>query len=334
MLQTADAASAAPSARREPRNDRYIPLFWRFFVPNAAVLTAACVILIVEPANGRIPVLAGGLAVMLAVNMVLMRRAAEPLARLTALMRSVDPLRPGQRIPPIGPESEVTLVTTAFNEMLDRVERERRESARREIAAQESERRHVAVELHDQIGQSLTGMVFGLGRAIESAPSDVRSDLEGLREIAAETIEDVRRLAARLRPEVLDALGLEAALTNLCERFGRQTGLRVVPELQDGLPTLSAEAQLVVYRVAQESLTNVARHAGAQRAIVSLVRDGAEVLLSVSDDGRGSDGRREGGGIRGMRERALLLGAELDLRQGPAGGVEVRLRVPGEEIEW
>jgi two-component system, NarL family, sensor histidine kinase UhpB len=248
-------------------------------------------------------------------------------------MRSVDPLRPGQRIPPLGPESEVTVVTTAFNEMLDRVERERRESARREIAAQESERRHVAVELHDQIGQTLTAMVFGLGRAMETAPAQLRPELESLREIAGETIEDVRRLAARLRPEVLDALGLEAALTNLCARFGRQTGLRVVPELQDRLPTLSAEAQLVVYRVAQESLTNAARHANARRITVSLVRDGADLLLAVADDGVGFDGHREGGGIRGMRERALPVGAELDLARSAAGGVEVRLRVPGEEIE-
>jgi len=314
--------------------DRYVPLFWRLFAPNAAVLTAACVVLIIQPANGRIPTLAGGLAIMLAVNMVLMRRAAEPLARLTSLMRDVDPLRPGQRIPPVGPRSEVTLVTSGFNDMLDRIERERRESARREIAAQESDRRLVAAELHDQVGQTLTGMVFALGRLSERAPDDLRAEIAQLRDVAAETIEEVRRLAARLRPEVLDTLGLVAALTNLCERFAQQTALRVVPEFESSLPTLSAEAQLVVYRVAQESLTNAARHAEARRVAVRLRRSDGGVVLSVADDGRGlAAGAREGGGVRGMRERALLIGAMLDVERSAGGGVEIRLHVPAEEIE-
>src|SRR4051812_19136336 len=260
MLTAVDMAS-----RTHPPRDRYVPLFWRFFLPNAAVLAAACIVLIIQPANGRIPALAGGLVVMLAVNMLLMRRAAEPLENLASVMRDIDPLRPGQRIPPIGPESEVTLVTSAFNDMLDRIEAERRESARREIAAQEADRRRVAAELHDEVGQALTGMVFGLGRVMERTPEDLRPELSQLRELTAETIEEVRRLAALLRPEVLDTLGLAAAVRNLCERFGGQTGLRVSCEVERGLPTLTQEAQLVVYRVAQESLTNAARHAGAQR---------------------------------------------------------------------
>jgi two-component system sensor histidine kinase UhpB len=313
--------------------DRYIPLFWRLFVPNAAVLAAAGIVLSIRPAQGRVPILAAGLAVMLAVNMVLMRRAAGPLARLAQLMREVDPLHPGQRLPAVGPRSEVTLVTTAFNDMLDRLESERRESARREIVAQEAERRHVAAELHDQIGQNLTAMVFALNRAGERAPEDLRGELTLVQRSASETIEDVRRLAARLRPEVLDTLGLVAALKNLCERFGERTGLRVIRRLHAGVPVLSPEAQLVVYRVTQESLTNAARHAQAERVFVDLARDGDEVVLRVADDGRGMrvPGSQHGG-IRGMRERALLVGAELAVCPAREGGVEITLRIPPAEV--
>jgi two-component system sensor histidine kinase UhpB len=315
------------------RHDRYIPLFWRLFIPNAAVLAAAGVVLTVQPAQGRIPALAGGLAVMLAVNTVLMRRTAGPLARLAELMREVDPLHPGQRIPPIGPKSEVTLVTSAFNDMLDRLENERRESARREIVAQEAERRHVAAELHDQIGQTLTAMLFALNRVADRAPPELRPELELVQRSSGETIEDVRRLAARLRPEVLDTLGLVAALTNLCERFGERTGLRVIRRLYGDVPELTPEAQLVVYRVTQESLTNAARHARAQRVIVGLARDRDEVVLSVADDGEGMiDVSSQNGGIRGMRERALLVGAELTLGTSQAGGVQVTLRIPRAEV--
>jgi two-component system sensor histidine kinase UhpB len=275
--------------------------------------------------------LAGGLLVMLVTNVFLMRRAFAPLTRLASVMRLIDPLHPGQRIPVDGPESEVTLLAESFNDMLDRLETERRDSARREVAAQEAERRHVAAELHDQIGQTLTALAMQLNRASERSPAELRPELDEARATAATTVEDVRRLARRLRPEVLDALGLVAALTNLCERLAEQTQMRIVPELQRDLPALSSETQLVVYRVAQESLTNVVRHARASKATVRLRREGDDVVLEVADDGIGlnaapRDGR--GSGIRGMRERALLVGADLRLAAAPEGGALVRLRVP------
>ena len=310
---------------------RFVPLFWRLFVPNALVLTAACVVLMIQPANGRVVALVGGLTVMLVTNLLLMRRAFAPLTRLTSLMRAIDPLRPGQRIPVDAPASEVTVLAESFNEMLDRLETERRESARREVAAQEAERRHVAAELHDQIGQTLTALGLQLTRARDGAPGDLSGELEGARVTVAGTVEDVRRLARRLRPEVLDALGLGAALTNLCERLTEQTGVRIVPQLEPGLPALAADAQLVVYRVAQESLTNVVRHARASSATLRLRREGGEIVLEVRDDGDGFDAERDegGSGIRGMRERALLVGARLRIDSRPGDGTAVRLSVPG-----
>jgi two-component system, NarL family, sensor histidine kinase UhpB len=324
---TASAGSAG-SAARGP----YVSLFWRLFIPNAAVLTAAMVILMVEPANGRVVALAGGLAAMVTTNLLLIRRAVAPLERLTRLMRRIDPLEPGRRVPVDGPESEVRVLARAFNEMLDRLETERRESARRALTVQEAERRHLASELHDEIGQTLTGLVLQLDRSLDRPEGD-RSDLRRARETAEAALDEVRQVARRIRPEALDDLGLVPALTSLCERFAEHSGLRVVSRLERELPSLSPESDVVIYRVAQESLTNAARHADAQTVRVSLRAEGSDVELSVADDGRGLPAARlpEDGGIRGMRERAVLAGAELSLQGTHGAGTVVRLRVRGED---
>jgi two-component system, NarL family, sensor histidine kinase UhpB len=310
---------------------RYIPLFWRLFIPNAAVLVAACIVLMIEPANGRVLALAGGLVVLLTVNLVLMRRAFAPLSRLASLMHVIDPLAPGRRLPPLGPESEVARLTAAFNEMLDRLESERRESGYRALVAEEAERRRVAAELHDEIGQRLTALVLVLDRLARLAPSGLRDELAVATAETKETLEGVRGLARRLRPEVLDELGLIPALRNLCDRFERPDGLVVHRSLPPELPELDGEAELVIYRVAQESLTNVARHAQARHAHVTLEPAAEEVGLAVRDDGIGIDAARAAespGGIRGMRERAMLIGAKLELEALDGGGTEVRLRCP------
>ena len=309
---------------------RYVPLFWRLFIPNATVLGVACVVLMVEPANGRVVALVGGLTVMVLVNLVLMRRAFAPLARLIALMRAVDPLRPGQRLSAPGPDSEVTLLTGAFNDMLDRLETERRESGRRAQSERERERRRLAAELHDEIGQSLTAQVLQLDRLARRAPDDLREEVVDARDAALTTVEEVRALASRLRPEALDTLGLVPALTNLVERLSERTGVRIARRLDRDLPQLSEDAELVIYRVAQESLTNALRHAGPCHVEVTLGCEDGCLVLRVSDDGVGlgnalaSDG---GTGVRGMRERAVLLGAELSIDGRPGGGTVVTLRV-------
>jgi two-component system sensor histidine kinase UhpB len=315
--------------RSAPADGRYIPLFWRLFVPNACVLAAACIVLIIEPANGRIPALVGGLTVMLAVNLALMRRATGPLTRLIATMRDVDPLAPGQRTEAEGPPSEVTTLSQAFNEMLDRIETERRESARRELLAQEGERRRVAAELHDEIGQSLTAFVLDLERTIAEVPPAQREALIRWRDMAAQLLDDVRRLARSLRPEVLDELGLGPALTNLCDRLSARTGVDIELSRNGELPPLGAEVQLVIYRVTQESLTNVVRHAHADRAEVVLTTRDGRIELRVTDNGVGlPEAAAEGNGIRGMRERALLVGARVAVGQAPDGGTRVSLDIP------
>ena len=314
----------APDAAASPA----IPLFWRLFVPNACVLVVACVVLMVEPANGRIVALVGGVAIMIAVNLLLMRRAFAPLTRLMATMNRVDPLHPGQRVPIDGPPSEVTVLAGAFNAMLDRIETERRESARRMTVAENTERRHLATELHDEIGQTLTALVLQIDRMKAKGGSPV--DLDEALATAEAALEDVRRLARRLRPEVLDELGLTAALNTLFNRLSSQTGLVIHRTLPEAPPPLTPDEQLVVYRIIQESLTNVIRHSGANEALVTLHEEGDRVEVTVVDDGRGlpADGIPLEGGIRSMRERALLIGADLTWTTASGGGTTIRLQIP------
>lgn len=309
---------------------RYVPLFWRLLIPNASVLVLACVVLWVEPANGRLVALVGGLLVMLLVNVVLMRRAFAPLTRLTSLMGTIDPLSPGQRRPALGPQSEVTTLARAFNDMLDRLETERRESARRASLDQETERRHLAAELHDEIGQNLTAVIMQLDRLAKHVPDACRDEVLEAATTARASLEDVRGLARRLRPEVLDALGLGPALGNLCDRLSNRTGLPIAYTVPGRLSSLAEDAELVIYRVAQESLTNVVRHAHADRAEVELIEAEGHVQLSVCDDGVGFPdvARRSDGGLRSMRERAVLIGGSVEMTQSELGGAAVRLRVP------
>lgn len=318
------------SRHLHPSGDRYVPLFWRLLIPNASVLTAACVVLIVAPANGRVVALVGGLLVMLVINVVLMRRAFAPLVRLTALMDSVDPLEPGRRIPPLGPQSEVTMLAESFNGMVERLETERRDSARRALGGQEAERRHVAAELHDEIGQTLTALVMQLDRLQRRVPEESRPEVSDAVATARASLEEVRALARRLRPEVLDELGLIPALGNLCDRLSHRTGPPIAHTLPPQVAGIEDDAQLVIYRVVQESLTNVVRHAAATQAAVTLRSGDGGVELCVDDDGIGlPDPLPAGdGGIRGMRERALLVGGRLGLGASPLGGARIRLQLP------
>ncbi len=201
---------------------------------------------------------------------MLLRRVFGPLERLTGTMRRVDPHDPGRRVALKKPVAEVAELARAFNDMLDRLEDERQGSARRALAAQEGERLRVARELHDEVGQTLTGVVLALEGIHRRAPEGLHDDLADVQEAARAGVEQVREIARGLRPGPLEELGLRSALTTLATSFGGRTGLRVRHTLAADLPVLSAEQDLAVYRVAQESLTNVARHARAQTAELEL----------------------------------------------------------------
>ena len=207
--------------------------------------------------------------------------------------------------------------------------RVQRDSLRRVIEGQEIERRRLARELHDETGQALTSVLLGL-KTVETA-DDVPAALGRLRELVVATLQDVRRLAVELRPKVLDDFGLVPALERLVETFAEATGISVAFESRLGDDRLSPEVETTLYRIVQESLTNVAKHAGATRVSVLLVRRPRGVSALVEDDGRGfaSDDVREGAlGILGMRERLALLGGTLTVESSAAGGTALVAYVP------
>jgi two-component system sensor histidine kinase UhpB len=333
------ASSVEDRSRTRTGRPRYRPLLQRVVATNAVLLVASCLltVLIISPrkfasfAADEALVLLAALALVTLINTVVVHRFVAPLQALTALARRVDLASPGQRISDVRPTSEAGELATTFNEMLARLEHERGESTRRVLAAHESERLRVAQELHDEVGQTLTALLLQLSRAQERLPADMRGELSEAQEAARVSLEDVRRIATDLRPETLKDLGLASALTALSDGFGRRAGLHVERQIQTPMPQLSREAELAVYRVAQEALTNVARHAGSDTAKLTVASDGDRLTLIVRDHGRGlPDGEAgDGSGVRGMRERAALIGAKLTIERAVEGaGTELRLELP------
>ncbi len=336
--QPLDAPRPAPAGRAgaSPRPWDRVSLLWRVFAANVVVFVIAVMLLAWTPATvhrvatpGELLVLILGLVAMLIVDLLLLRRAFGPLRRLASVMSEVDPGHPGRRAaaaPSAG--SEVAALAQSLNSMLDRLEGERRESSRRALAAQEGERTRIARELHDEIGQTLTAIALRAERAA-ALPGEQSEALTEIAQSLLRSLEDVQRIGRELRPEALDDLGLVNALIALCSRVDRQGGLRVQRELHWALPALSAEAELVIYRVAQEALTNVLRHAQATEVRVTLRDVQGHVVLIVQDNGRGLPAEVAGTGVQGMRERAMLVDASLELSCPPGGGTAVILRVPG-----
>jgi two-component system sensor histidine kinase UhpB len=317
---------------------RSLSLFWRVFAVNSAVLGAIALMLLFSPVEIDAPIKATqaliilvGLGITVAANAILLRRAVAPLQRLAQRMETVDLLRPGQRLP-VDRGDEVGRVVAAFNRMLDRLERERQQSGRRVLAAQEAERVGIARDLHDEVGQLLTGVLLQLNAVVETAPAH-RVELDEATQAVRRALDEVRRISSELRPEMLADLGLVSALTELSTTFARVSGVEVERQFDQSLPKLGADTELAVYRIAQESLTNVTRHAKASRVTITLERGRDSVVLRVVDDGRGFPGApEEHGGLRSMRERALLVDGALAIKPGTRGGVEVRLEVPAAPV--
>jgi two-component system, NarL family, sensor histidine kinase DevS len=214
---------------------------------------------------------------------------------------------------------------------VDLSERVARDSLRRVVAGQELERRRLARELHDETGQALASILLGL-RSLEDFVDgeDERAAVAGVRRLAVDTLQDVRRLAVELRPKALDDFGLEAALERLAGTFRDQTRLAIdfVPRL--GGEQLSPEVATALYRIVQEALTNVAKHAGASAVSILLTRKNGHVALVIEDDGRGFDPGDpvDGFGLQGMRERVDLLGGSLQVESRTGAGTTVAVEVP------
>ncbi|MFC9659064.1 histidine kinase [Nocardia sp. NPDC127606] len=308
-------------------------LFWRICLLNGVIFTLGTLVLAFSPATvsarlrlTEVPVLVIGLAVILTANAVALRTSLAPLDELVASMRRVDPPRRAVRLER-GASGDFHQLIETFNAMLDRLEAERSVAGGTALAAQEGERRRIARELHDEIGQSLTVALLRLKRVVDRAPADLREEVEQAQETVRGCLDEVRGIAARLRPDVLEELGLHSAITALCHEFGRTAGISVRREVDPAISRLDPDIELVCYRVAQESLTNVLRHADADEVTLLIAPRADTVLLRVSDNGRGG-AVEDGAGIRGMRERAMLIDATLTITSPAAGGTAVELIVP------
>ena len=215
---------------------------------------------------------------------------------------------------------------------VDLSERVARDALRRVVGAQELERRRLARELHDETGQALTSILLGL-KGVEDAGSeeDVRAATTQLRELVVTTLQDVRRLAVELRPKALDDFGLVPALERLADTFGEQTSIQVELESQLGDERLPSEIETALYRITQEALTNVVKHAQANHVSIVLARRDRSVTALIEDDGRGftpAETRDDGLGILGMQERIGLVGGRLTLESAPGGGTTLAVEVP------
>jgi two-component system sensor histidine kinase UhpB len=215
----------------------------------------------------------------------------------------------------------------ALEQLRTRIEAERRAAGAAAIRAQEQERQRLAQDLHDEVNQALTAILLRLEASIQEAPAPLREELRDTKRLAAQAMGELLRLARRLRPAVLDDHGLMPALHTQVRDFTEQTGIRATFHPQGSPTRLSAEQQLAIYRVTQEGLSNIARHASAQRVRVELSFVGRTVLR-ISDDGHGFSEPREGGsGLGGMRERALLAGGHLSVWSGDGNGTRVELTI-------
>jgi two-component system, NarL family, sensor histidine kinase UhpB len=275
-----------------------------------------------------------GLAVLAVIllNSILLRRRLEPLDRLLQTMDQIELASPSKRFQsPRHASREIQRLTSGLNQMIDRLEQERRRAGSAVLRAQEEERRRLAQDLHDEVNQALAAIKLRLSASMHDAPPVLERELRETKDLVDRAMDELLHLARELRPTALDDHGLIPALRSQVEAFGERTGKRVTFRTHGSMPALSDEQQLVIYRVTQESLSNIDKHADAGKVDVVLNFTG-RIVLKVHDDGRGiarTDGRlrgRPGGlGLSGMRERALLVGGNLSIYSQPGTGTTVEL---------
>jgi two-component system sensor histidine kinase UhpB len=298
--------------------------------PAPLVATIAVDAHVTDGIRGREAVVLGmGMAATLLGNWLLLRRRFAPLDRLISAMEAIDLANPRQRLLPARrfDSAEVRRLDAALQRMIYRLESERLEAGRAAIQAQERERRRIAQDLHDEVNQALTAVSLRLQASIERAPPDLQRELAETKRLSTQAMEELLMLARKLRPAVLDDHGLIPALQSQVGDFADQTGINARFNSRGAPPKLTPEQQLVIYRVTQESLSNIAQHADADKVDVELSFIGGTVLR-IKDDGRGFATMRKGGlGLSGMRERALLVGGRLTIWSDPGRGTRVELTV-------
>lgn len=268
------------------------------------------------------------------VNYLALRVTLAPLDRIQAAVDAVRAGRHDVRADPGPTDERFARLAETFNQMLDNLEQDAeqlRQLSGAIIQAQEEERQRVARELHDEAAQALTSLLVRL-RLLERAddPLAARQHTRELRELTAGALEQVRRVALELRPTILDDLGLLSALEWRVDEFNAAGAARATLSASRRDLCLSHEVELTCFRVVQEAMTNAARHGHPSKVHIGLTCAGGWLTLEIADDGVGFDPAavRVGLGLRGMRERMVLVGGTLDIESCPGGGTRVVARVP------
>jgi len=285
-------------------------------------------------------ILALAIVLTLCVNMWMLQRRFAPLERLIRRIDGIDPAEPaGHQLPDEGdPVEEIDKLSRAFNLLLARIEDERRRSGTLAMRAQEEERRRLARDLHDEVNQALTAILLRLEALAQDRPQANVEEVDELKRLVNQAMDELLNLARQLRPSALDDHGLMPAVEAQLKRFSARTGIEVALSTDGNPDSLPEDVQTAVYRILQEALTNVGRHAGATAVAVDIHAGNGRLELRVRDDGEGFDplavthgsngnGAGAGLGLSGMAERARLAGGELDVRSAPGGGTTVTLRI-------
>ncbi|MBE0428297.1 MAG: sensor histidine kinase [Thermoleophilia bacterium] len=281
--------------------------------------------------------LASGVSLSILVNYLLVKLAFRPLDDVTDTMKAIRAGHRGIRVPEVRDDPQIEDLSKSLNAMLNSMEWQRRRAAASVIQAQEEERKRIARELHDETSQSLTGLVIGIRMVEEVVPdgmAEIKERLNGISDLAHSTLNEVHTMAIRLRPSVLDDLGLSAALRSYVKEFSANTGIAVDIQPLVLSQRLSPEMETVLYRVVQEALTNVARHSGASECRVLLKHKGNGIEGSISDNGQGFDSQEvmseqgRGLGLHGMKERIELVGGSLGFDTRPGHGSTIFFEVP------
>jgi two-component system, NarL family, sensor histidine kinase UhpB len=321
-----------------------VPLYYKILIANALILSAvlfASVYLTQGARNGSagtfLLLFGGGLLVSVIGNAVIVRIALTPLQRL---QRTAEQVEAGDLAARVA-ESELAdrdleRLMLTFNTILesgDVYRRRLRDIAARALNATEEERKRIARELHDGTAQTLAALRVRLRVARAAEDAEVRSQLlERIGSELGEATEEIRRIAQGLRPPALDMLGLAPAIESFARGIGDTTGLEVVTEIRPVEDLLAPEAELALYRIVQEALSNVSRHAAAERVLIRLEAVGRSVLACIEDDGFGFavvDEMSSGGlGLFGMQERAAYVGGTVEIESEPGRGTRIRATIP------
>lgn len=350
-LDTKTSASGGRAAEisvgnRVMRSLLRFPLFYKILVANAIIVALVTVGsawiagAAAENENVSFALLLGlGLALSVISNAVILRLALSPLSRLEETARQVQEGDLTARVEQLElADRDLDRLAATFNMMLDSAESYRarlRDVAARALSAQEEERRRIAQELHDGIAQTLTALRVRLrvARALDGA---ARSEaLEAISGDMGAATEEIRRIARGLRPPALDILGLSPAIESYARSVAETSGLHIDTDIAEVDDMLSPEAELGLYRIVQEALSNVARHSGASSARVRVEATHGTVQAVVSDDGRGFSVEQEitsgGLGLFGMQERGAYMGGTVEIESAPGAGTRVRVSIPRQE---